>query len=66
MTRWRHESGVQLAVQGLRQDECRDAIEEDNTSSNTPNEVGIKAKLRHMQDRGNDVDMSVKYRLDKG
>ena len=33
-------------------EECHDAIEEDDASSNTPpREVGIEDKLRHKQDK---------------
>ena len=32
-------------------EECHDAIEEDDASSNTPHGVGIEDKLRHKQDR---------------
>ena len=48
-------------------DECHDAIEEDNTSSNAPpHEVGIENKLRHKQDRDIIIDIKGKDRLVEG
>ena len=48
-------------------EECHDAIEEDNTSSNTPpRKVGIEDKLRHKQDSDIRIDMKEKIGLFKG
>ena len=48
-------------------DECPDAIEEDDASSNTPpREVGIEDKLRHKQDRDIRIDMKGRIGLLKG
>lgn len=54
----------QLATRGSRQDEYRDATEEDDKLSNTPQKVCLEAKLRNKQDRDNDVN--IKDNLDKG
>ena len=48
-------------------DECHDAIEEDDASSNTPpRKVGIEDMLRHKQDRDIRRDMKGKDRLVEG
>ena len=48
-------------------EECHDAIEEDDASSNTPpRKVGIEDKLRHKQDRDIRIDMKDKIGLLKG
>ena len=48
-------------------DECHDAIEEDNTSSNTPpHKVGIENKLKHKEDGDIKIDMKGKDRLVEG
>ena len=45
-------------------EECHDAIEEDDASSNTPpRKVGIEDMLRHKQDRDIKIDMKGKDRL---
>ena len=48
-------------------EECHDAIEEDDASSNTPpRKVGIEDKLRHKQDRDIRIYMKDKIGLLKG
>ena len=48
-------------------EECHDAIEEDDASSNTPpRKVGIEDKLRHQQYKDIKIDMKDKIGLLKG
>ena len=48
-------------------EECHDAIEEDDASSNTPpRKVGIEDMLRHKHNRDISIDMKDKIGLLKG
>ena len=52
---------------GANIEECHDAIEENDATSNTPPcKVGIEDKLRHKQDREFRIDMKGKDRLVEG